>query len=751
MVSSQLAPARFGKFSRIAHTAISVAGHQQVLRAESFRQRDYSGVGVEYIIPHFVVLACLRLSSTATAMELAETSPSKGLLKEHVQVRYTGDWSSDSKLSCVVGGYWEDPFLSLFNKVDPVPRRTSLICRGYYVRFRVCDFFLRNILRAAEEPIQILSLGCGMDTTFFRVLPQFESKILRFFELDFPSVIEAKKEIIAENEILKVMQHEKLTLLGADLRDTSSLKNTLRNANFDFEKTTIFYSECVVNYLMPTESKEILTWIVNNVPKSVWLAYEQCFSNDSFGRIMMKHFEKNGCPLLSLPSSPDMETQKEQLKKVGFKTRHIFNVWDAFVHLSKMEESPFPKTSGKIQFDEYEALMATCLHYSVRIATSGDVGSILKFINDTETAISQSHPPLQNPSIVLSDENSNELMSCTLKQKLTNHTSVVCSSKELMVVGGVKENSHRSTALEKILYQFSTENSNSDDIFKNECIREDKQVFERLHSAAVFHLQTSSFYVFGGRKSPRIQCDNAIVQVSCCKTSYVIKVLTFPDVTSPCSRWRHAMAIVSQNLFLFGGKNEKEVFGDCWIFKFLEGRWTQLVLSSAPSVRHSHSMCSDSVLNYVYCIGGMSSNETQLCEDAVWRYEQSDATSPGVWTNISELNAYGQRIGHSVAFHDNVLFIVGGYGANSSHNLDHFVTLMNMETKAVKVCNLALGPEKVFLPFGFSLAAIVDTTMKETKIMIYGGGGNCFSFGTHYNDAALVINLDNNRLMFFDC
>ena len=71
-----------------------------------------------------------------------------------VQVRYTGDWSSNSKLSSIASGYWEDPFLSFFNKVDPVPRRTSLICRGYYVRFRVCDFFMRSILEATEEPIQ---------------------------------------------------------------------------------------------------------------------------------------------------------------------------------------------------------------------------------------------------------------------------------------------------------------------------------------------------------------------------------------------------------------------------------------------------------------------------------------------------------------------------------------------------------------------------------------------------------------------
>jgi hypothetical protein len=73
------------------------------------------------------------------------------------QVRYNaGDWSADSKLAAINYGYWEDPFFKLFNTTDPTKiRRSSLICRGYYVRFRVCDYFLRRFVRSMGEPIQV--------------------------------------------------------------------------------------------------------------------------------------------------------------------------------------------------------------------------------------------------------------------------------------------------------------------------------------------------------------------------------------------------------------------------------------------------------------------------------------------------------------------------------------------------------------------------------------------------------------------
>lgn len=98
-----------------------------------------------------------------------------------------------------------------------------------------------------------MAIGCGMDSTYFRVLPELENLILRFYELDFKSVITTKKSIILHNEILQVMADNKLRLLHCDLRHVSSLEDALKSGEFDFQKPTLFYSECVVNYLRPHE------------------------------------------------------------------------------------------------------------------------------------------------------------------------------------------------------------------------------------------------------------------------------------------------------------------------------------------------------------------------------------------------------------------------------------------------------------------------------------------------------------------
>jgi len=48
------------------------------------------------------------------------------------------------------------------------------------------------------------------------------------------------------------------SLIAADLRDTSSLKQTLSNAGVDFSAPTIFLAECVLVYMEPQESLALL-------------------------------------------------------------------------------------------------------------------------------------------------------------------------------------------------------------------------------------------------------------------------------------------------------------------------------------------------------------------------------------------------------------------------------------------------------------------------------------------------------------
>lgn len=204
--------------------------------------------------------------------------------------------------------------------------------------------------------------------------------------------------------------------------------------------------------------------------------------------------------------------------------------------------------------------------------------------------------------------------------------------------------------------------------------------------------------------------------------------------------------IVDQNeyLFLFGGKNaEAEILGDCWIFDIRASVWSTVrstgPLEQQPSARHSHSVCDDPKRNSVFVIGGISENDLGLCKDTIWQYEYKLQR----WTRWNQSNLVAQKFGHVALIHGDNLMILGGYGNSSCMVTEHFLAMINLETKMESLFKLELGVDEIFLPFGFSAVLVSDegTCDKNVSLLVFGGGGNCFSFGTHFNKFMLKINL----------
>ncbi|KAL3137929.1 hypothetical protein ABBQ38_005176 [Trebouxia sp. C0009 RCD-2024] len=86
-------------------------------------------------------------------------------------VQGTNDDAQISKLSCVKLGYCRDDYLQHF--VRKSSRRSPLINRGYYSRQAALGRLLKQFLEISQNkqsgPTQILSLGAGFDTTWFRL------------------------------------------------------------------------------------------------------------------------------------------------------------------------------------------------------------------------------------------------------------------------------------------------------------------------------------------------------------------------------------------------------------------------------------------------------------------------------------------------------------------------------------------------------------------------------------------------------
>jgi len=52
-----------------------------------------------------------------------------------------------------------------------------------------------------------------------------------------------------------------------------------------------------------------------------------------------------------------------------------------------------------------------------------------------------------------------------------------------------------------------------------------------------------------------------------------------------------------------------------------------------------------------------------------------------------------------------------------------------------------LKPSQIFLPFDFSAHILQPDGSKEDHLLVFGGGGNCFSFGSHYNTDSFLFKL----------
>ncbi len=116
-------------------------------------------------------------------------------------VQGTNDSSIVSKCSVAAQGYFQDEYLKLF--VSKTARRSPLINRGYYIRARAIDDYLKHFLSTNQDKVkQIISLGAGFDSAFFRLQSSGLLSNTTFYEVDFPDVVRRKATIIKNNEEL---------------------------------------------------------------------------------------------------------------------------------------------------------------------------------------------------------------------------------------------------------------------------------------------------------------------------------------------------------------------------------------------------------------------------------------------------------------------------------------------------------------------------------------------------------------------
>ena len=295
-------------------------------------------------------------------------------------VQETNDSSILSKASIVELGYFNDPFLKLFT--TKAVRRAPLIHRGYYVRSKAIDYVLTSFLRLFKgvDKIQIISLGCGFDSTYFRLKAESKLKNCYYYGVDFPEVVQRKQLLIQkQNSLLELIGNYQIKdnalssndykLLPCDLTEFDKLENLFIDHDINFDAPTLLFSECVLTYVEYEKSKDILKWIKRMFLNSIVLLYEQFNPNDAFGQIMLRHFKKIQSPLQRIMNVDTITKHIELFQALHYDC--VVGIDMNFFYEKYLENKEKCRMCKLEIFDEYEEWHLKCSHYCIVSAFQG--------------------------------------------------------------------------------------------------------------------------------------------------------------------------------------------------------------------------------------------------------------------------------------------------------------------------------------------------------------------------------------------
>lgn len=256
-------------------------------------------------------------------------------------IQQTDNDASLSRMSAVGLQYLNDEFAIKFIKPQdlPITKRYPIINRGTYMRTssidRLFDTFLAH---DADAKKQVISLGAGSDTRFFRRA----RKNIVFHELDFPTNTINKISAIQQTPSLKniitstldnpdalTVNHDQTALYSAtlnihpiDLRDLAPTSHPLPNLpNLDPTLPTLLLSECCLCYIPPETTEQILKNLTSLIHSSTAvILYEPIRPYDAFGRTMSTNLSSRGIELRTVKKYYSLRTQRDRLRQAGFIT-----------------------------------------------------------------------------------------------------------------------------------------------------------------------------------------------------------------------------------------------------------------------------------------------------------------------------------------------------------------------------------------------------------------------------------------------
>lgn len=265
-----------------------------------------------------------------------------------------------------------------------------------------------NFLADTDHPSQkkqLISLGAGSDTRFFRLMSRSPKPSLVYHELDFPENTAQKVAVYKRSPDLCELIGSSLALWPQtdsdicfdgdhyhlhpiDLRtldpshavDFRALDppriHSPKFADIDPSLPTLLISECCLIYLDPTTADNAVKYFTQHLfsPRTMLglIIYEPIRPQDPFGQMMVSNLRERGIVLQTLRKYGSLEAQAARMKAYGFQGSggaDVKQLWQNGV--DEKEKERVAKLEMVDEVEEWELLAA---HYCVVWGWRGEEG-----------------------------------------------------------------------------------------------------------------------------------------------------------------------------------------------------------------------------------------------------------------------------------------------------------------------------------------------------------------------------------------
>lgn len=676
-----------------------------------------------------------------------------------IQVAGTNDCSIHSKYSIVTKGYVEDEYLCKF--VAKCASRSPIINRGYYVRHRAIEFAFERAFNLKQTNV-VISLGAGFDTSALRYKNAF------FIELDYPSVCQRKASLLLENDLFDkhetllnqstdiqlIFQAPRYLLGGIDMRNSTQLAKffnsnskliyKLINAFRMVDKPDInfiLFNECSLCYIEQKYADQLIRCVIDSMNNIFdkdhcvtykYVGYEmlnsKTISND-FGDFLLEHFDTLSAPILTFINEDDINSR---FRNLGFNQVEIFNMKSFWRDVLNVDSNERERVNNLEPFDEFEELDNVCASYCLTIA--------------------------ENVSCTKIERNSAKYL---FNQNLTNnhyfnlnpfhiHSKVVsvfghCShydfaQKKINIFGGfgIEPDSPICHRRYSSIVQIELGQLCSIETVKLIKSKENKLSINRMHSR-VISIDESKYFLSGGRTSPSKIQSNCIIEID--QNSDIFQIENSSQFNSMIdgepfpNAYRHLFAKFGQTeLIQLGGIMKYDIpNGTIFVFDLTSSSWRRKQVLNLNTNRHSMGYtCFQN--NCILMNGGLDLNGNFSSELDSFDLIDKREYKLNRLSLKNQDEQYWQSFysHHLIPISDYEVISIGGVGSNTIDNMAQIIDLRSLNI--TKTFRLVSPESERFLAHNLSCEMIDPQT---NRICLIGGGGNCFSFGTHFNSIYL--------------